>query len=235
MTARTRTSSPTARVLAIAGGLLLLAAGAVIWFLAGDAPEAVDIDQAAGARATGQTAADATTSTSPDGTWQVDTTIGEFSVTETTGTFVGFRIEEELANVGATEAIGRTPNVSGTVVLDGSILQEATITADLTDILSDEPRRDDRIQDALETEDFPEATFDLDGPIQLDNPPRQGEQFTVDAPGSLTIHGVTRELTVPPAGRLDRRRPRRSHRVDAGRPLRLRRRRSDRSDGPLRR
>ncbi|HKJ56516.1 MAG TPA: hypothetical protein VJ978_11060, partial [Nitriliruptoraceae bacterium] len=54
-----------------------------------------------------------------DGTWTVDTSVEEFSIDDTAGTFVGFRIAEELSSVGSTTAIGRTPVVSGTVTLEG--------------------------------------------------------------------------------------------------------------------
>jgi len=47
-------------------------------------------------------------------TWAVDTTVGEFSYEDSTGTFVGFRVDEELSGLGSTTAVGRTPDVSGT-------------------------------------------------------------------------------------------------------------------------
>ena len=43
------------------------------------------------------------------GTWTVDTSIGEFSFEDSTGTFVGFRVQEELCGIGSTTAVGRTP------------------------------------------------------------------------------------------------------------------------------
>ena len=41
------------------------------------------------------------------GTWTVDPSIGSFG--DFTGSFVGYRVQETLARVGATEAVGRTP------------------------------------------------------------------------------------------------------------------------------
>lgn len=81
--------------------------------------------------------------------------------------------------MGATTAVGRTPAVSGGIELDGITLSEATFTADLTELVSDESRRDDAIQRALETATFPEATFTLTEPVDL------------------TVHGVTRPVEVP--------------------------------------
>ena len=42
------------------------------------------------------------------GLWTVNTSIGEFSYEDSTGTFVGFRVDEELAGIGSTTAVGRT-------------------------------------------------------------------------------------------------------------------------------
>lgn len=118
-----------------------------------------------------------------DGTWTVDTAVGTFDVVDATGTFVGFRIDEELASVGATTAVGRTPAVTGDATIDGTTLTAATVEADLTAVVSDEPRRDSRIQAALETDRFPMATFTLSGPVELGADPTTGEQVTVTAPG----------------------------------------------------
>ena len=50
------------------------------------------------------------------GTWVVDTETGEFDYESATGTFAGFRIEEELASIGSTTAVGRTGDVAGSMV-----------------------------------------------------------------------------------------------------------------------
>lgn len=203
------TSRTTTRRLVTGGVIAVLAVvGAVVWYLTRPAPAAVDIDAAvqgaqpsADAEATGAdddgTASDAAaTRTSVEGTWEVDTSIGSFSVTETTGTFVGFRIDEELSNIGATEAIGRTPDVDGAITIEGTTLSAADITADLSTIVSDESRRDDKIQSALETSQHPTATFTLTAPVDLDEV-TGGETLAVDATGDLTVHGVTQPVTVP--------------------------------------
>lgn len=131
------------------------------------------------------------------GTWTVDTSIGEFSYEDSTGTFVGFRIAEELSGIGETEAVGRTPTVSGTLTIDGTTITEVSIEADMTAITTNESRRDDRVQSALATSEFPTATFVLTEPIELPDGAADGEAFTVDAVGDLTIHGVTTSVTFP--------------------------------------
>ena len=133
------------------------------------------------------------------GTWSVDTTIGEFDIDAASGTFVGFRVKEVLGQgIGSATAVGRTPLVSGIVKIDETTLIAAEIVADLTELRTDRPMRDSRVQDALNTGVHPEATFVLAGPVDLG----EGRQVQVPAPGSLTINGVTNVVTVDLAAEL---------------------------------
>ena len=133
------------------------------------------------------------------GTWSVDTTIGEFGIDEASGTFVGFRVKEVLGQgIGSATAVGRTPLVSGSAEIDGTTLVAAEIVADLTRLRTDRSMRDSRVQDALNTDAHPEATFVLSGPVDLG----EGRQVQVPAPGSLTINGVTNIVTVDLAAEL---------------------------------
>jgi polyisoprenoid-binding protein YceI len=185
------------------GGVVLLAAAvaAVVWFFNGDAPDQADLGETAAAVTVSPTTAGEAPVASADGiegTWIVDTSVGEFSVTEnTTATFVGFRIEEELANIGSATAVGRTPGVSGSMVIEGTVLTSADYTVDLTAIVSDESRRDRRIQEALGTDANPEATFVLTEPIDFGEAAADGETVTVTATGELTINGVTNQVEIP--------------------------------------
>jgi len=141
----------------------------------------------------------ATTTEAPQvglsGTWTVDTSIGSFS--DFTSTYVGFRVDEELARgIGAVTAVGRTPTVSGTFELDGSTLVAAEITADLGKIRTDRAGRDGKVKQALDTGNHPEATFTLAGPIDLGDLPSEGAQIEVNATGTLTLKGVTNDVEV---------------------------------------
>ena len=117
---------------------LLLVAGGTLGFFSGDAPAAVDITSAVGQAGTSSDEPDSagTDGSASDGTWVVDTSVGEFSITDSTGTFVGVRVDEELANVGATTAVIRTPEVDGTIELDALPTADdpvnATATGELT-------------------------------------------------------------------------------------------------------
>ena len=46
----------------------------------------------------------------------------------------GFRVEEELKGIGSTTAVGRTPEVTGTLVIADTTVSEVTIEADMTAI-----------------------------------------------------------------------------------------------------
>lgn len=131
------------------------------------------------------------------GTWTVDTSIGEFSYEDSTGTFVGFRVAEELSSIGSTTAVGRTPSVTGSITFDGTTLSAARIEADMTAITTNDSRRNGAVQRALETGEFPTATFVLTEPIDLGDAVDTGAATTVPATGDLTIHGVTTAVTLP--------------------------------------
>ncbi len=186
----------------IAGGsvvvvLLAAAGGGIWWFLHDDAPAAVNIESATQVVADGSGSASADAVADVSGSWAVDTSIGTFSYEDSTGTFVGFRIEEELAGIGSTTAVGRTPDVTGTITIDGTTVTAASIEADMSAITTNESRRDDEVQEALETSSYPTATFVLTEPIDLGSAATSGKATTVTAIGDLTVHGVTTRVSIP--------------------------------------
>jgi polyisoprenoid-binding protein YceI len=159
----------------------------------GDASASPDASVAAGSSAT--------TGGSLDGIWNVDASIGSFS--DFSGSFVGYRVEEELANVGAATAVGRTPDVTGSLTLSGTTITAADLTADLSTLQSDDDRRDGQLRrQALETGTFPTSTFMLTEPIDLGSVPAEGEVTSVTATGDLTLHGQTKSVQIPLEARL---------------------------------
>jgi polyisoprenoid-binding protein YceI len=129
------------------------------------------------------------------GRWNVDTSIGSFS--DFSDSFVGYRVQEQLASIGANTAVGRTPNVSGSLTIDGTTLTATQITADLTGLKSDDDRRDGQLShQGIQTSTYPTATFMLTSPIELGSV-ADGQTIDVTAKGKLTLHGVTREVEIP--------------------------------------
>jgi polyisoprenoid-binding protein YceI len=150
--------------------------------IAGDASP---IDVSATTEAAPAALADAT---NLDGTWAVKLS---------DGTFAGYRIDEILSGVGFT-AVGRTREVSGHLVASGSTIETVEISVDLLGLTSDSRFRDSQLKSqALETEQFPFATFVLSEPIAVDAAPLDGTETTFDAVGQLTVHGVTNDVTIP--------------------------------------
>lgn len=131
-----------------------------------------------------------------DGTWSVDTKVGSFS--DFSGSFVGYRVREQLSGIGANTAVGRTPNVSGTITVSGLKVTAAEITADLTTLKSDDDRRDGQLnRQGIQTGTFPTATFKLTEPITGTAIPADGTVVDVVAKGQLTLHGVTKDVSIP--------------------------------------
>ncbi len=178
--------------------------------LAADASTSTTTTEAAtsdddGAEETTTTTSTTTTSTTtlppfdgdPDGTWVIDDEIGSFDFETASGSFAGFRVDEELAEFAIEEvtAVGRSGGVSGhLVILDGALV-EVEVTVDMTVIVSDDSRREDAIRRAVQAADFPAATFTLSESILLPDGLADGVQISVEAAGDLTIAGLTNPAT----------------------------------------
>jgi polyisoprenoid-binding protein YceI len=129
------------------------------------------------------------------------TTAGSGDVSGTwtvaSGSTAGYRVREKLASLPAqSDAVGRTSDVTGTVVIAGTMVTKADLQVDVTTLKSDQDRRDSRIKSmGLETERFPTATFTLTAPIDIGD--AKAATADVKATGDLTIHGVTKSVTIP--------------------------------------
>ncbi len=184
----------------VVGLVVVVGVAALVWYLNQPVPEEVSIEAAVEDVVTTVPGATTQPPSEPDGldgAWSVDTSIGEFSFEDATSSFVGFRIQEVLATVGATTAVGRTPVLSGSFVLSGAVITETMIEADMAEIVTNASRRDRAVQRALDTGAFPTATFTLTDPIDLGVIPNEGEPVSAMAVGELTIKGVTQPIEIP--------------------------------------
>ena len=192
-----------AAVVTIAGAAGIF--GLAYLFLRGAPPPAVSLDpgssQPAASISTLPSGAASTLSAGLDGTWSIDTSIGSFS--DFSNSWVGYRVDETLAGNKANTAVGRTPDVSGSLTFTGTQITAVDVTANLESLKSDDDRRDGQLQrQALETSEFPQATFKLTTPIDLGSLPTDGQTITATATGELTLHGVTKTVQVPIEARL---------------------------------
>ena len=116
--------------------------------------------------------------------------------TVASGSLVGYRVKEVLFGQSA-EAVGRTSGVTGKIVINGTTVTAASFTADMTGVASNESRRDGQFRGRImNVSTYPTATFTLTRPIELSALPATGRQVTVKGAGNLTVHGVTKTVTV---------------------------------------
>lgn len=160
----------------------------------GGTPEATATTAATAAASSATAAATATSQPAAD-TPGID---GAWTLADRGESFVGYRVEEELATIGYKEAVGRSPTVEATITIEGGQLTGVSVSADLRDLESDDSRRDGALrQQALESNAFPTATFELTEPVAIPEGLAQGEPISLEANGALTLHGVTQPVTVP--------------------------------------
>ncbi|MFL5712754.1 MAG: YceI family protein [Chloroflexota bacterium] len=200
---------PKSRAVAIAVvAVLAVAVGGFILYdqvLRGDSaaaltlPTASPTTQASGGASTtdpNATAAPGTTS-AVAGTWAV-----------ASDSVAGYRVREQLANLPAeSDAVGRTNQISGSITVEGSgdsaTLSAGTLTVDTTSIASDKQMRDNRLRrEGLQTDSFPTATFTLTAPVEVPAEALAGTASDVTLTGDLTLHGVTKSVSIPAKARL---------------------------------
>jgi len=114
----------------------------------------------------------------------------DYEVAADDDVFVGYRVREEFAGFGVKDAVGRTPDVTGTATVEGDAITEADLEADLTTLTSDDGRRDNALRDrGLESATFPDARFVLGEPVDI-------SRGRTTARGDLTLHGETKPVQV---------------------------------------
>jgi polyisoprenoid-binding protein YceI len=124
----------------------------------------------------------------------------------TTGSLAGYRVQELFAGESSKHlAVARTSNVSGALTVSGDAsgyqVSGITLTADVTSLHSVDQvvgrnvtQRDGVVSRQLEVQQFPNATFTatsaaVPGTIST-------SQVDITVAGKLTIHGVTKDVTV---------------------------------------
>jgi polyisoprenoid-binding protein YceI len=187
------------KLLLIAIPVLLLAgaaaAGAWWVFLRDDAPGRASLDNLPVATTVAGSSGSSAPST-PNGTWAVQ---------QGPDVFAGYRVQEQFAvDTVKRTAAGRSPAVTGSMVVAGNSVSAARFDVDMTKLNSGSDRRDGRMRTAgLQTDSFPTASFQLTKPIVLPSTPQLGVPFDVQALGDLTMHGVTRSVPVQLRARWD--------------------------------
>jgi len=169
-------------LIAVAVLVVVFVGGPYLYFnvIEGKAPKKLSLSTATTAK--GQSASG---SSSPDGKWNV-----------AAGSQAGYRIKE-VAFGQNREAVGRTNAITGNLDINGTKVTQGTYTVDMTTVTSDESRRDNQFRGRImQVDQYPTATFALTQPIDLGSVPADGVDKTVRAQGNLTLHGVTKPVTM---------------------------------------
>lgn len=142
----------------------------------------------------------AVTTTAGEVEQPTNATDGEWAVVA--DSVVGYRVKEILFGQD-TEGVGRTSDVTGSLVIANNEVTSAEFSVDMTTIKSDSSRRDRQVNNRiLDTATFPTATFALNDPIALTPEALTGSDFTANITGTLTLRGVTKSIPVALTARL---------------------------------
>ena len=122
---------------------------------------------------------------------------GDWTLSERGDSFVGYRIDEELANIGAATAVGRTGDITASLSFDGAAVTAVEIAADLRTLRSDQSFRDGALRTrGLESDTYPFATFRLTEPIPIERLPVGEDSLALTVAGTLELHGITNDVAI---------------------------------------
>jgi polyisoprenoid-binding protein YceI len=111
------------------------------------------------------------------------------------GSQAGYRVDEVLFGQNVT-AVGRTEEVTGELEIKGNRAVSGSFTVDLASVKSDSDQRDGQFRGrVMNTERYPEATFELTEPVDFGSTPEVGERVSAEATGELTVHGETNPVS----------------------------------------
>jgi polyisoprenoid-binding protein YceI len=128
---------------------------------------------------------------------------GQWTLAADCDSQAGFRITETIGGLADHEAVGRSSKLVGAVTVSGTRVTKGEFSVDLTALeFTDDPglpvaNRARALQGrGLETGRFPTAAFTLAKPLDLGSLPADGQTRSFRIAGQLTLHGVTKALTV---------------------------------------
>ena len=184
-----------AAALVVAGGVGLLYL--VVFGTSSPPPLSLSTPSPASGGATQSSPASPSTAAQLAGSWTV-----------ASGSVAGYRVREQLAFLSApSDAVGRTSSITGKATLGGSgdalTVTAASFTVDVSTLTSDRQMRDGRIHSiGLQSDRYPTASYVLAAPITLPSSATSGQAIHLTSAGSLTIHGTTKNETIPLDARL---------------------------------
>ncbi len=202
---------PRSRLIVIAVvAILVVGVGGFIVYdqvLRGDSAAALTLPTSSPSLATTQPAASSDAGASAASAASSDGAVaGTWNVAA--DSIAGYRVREQLANLPAeSDAVGRTDQITGSITITSTgsttTLTAATLTVDTTSITSDKTMRDNRMRnEGLQTDTYPTATFTLTAPVEVPAAALAGTASDVTLTGDLTLHGVTKSVSIPAKAQL---------------------------------
>ncbi len=129
---------------------------------------------------------------------------GKYTILANADTQAGFRIDEKFGPLAHT-AVVRTTAITGGTTVTGTTVSNVKMTVDMTKLKSIDEQPpgglplENRLKfmqtGGLETTRFPTASFEAVS-VSLPAAPAKGAKITVNAAGNLTLHGVTKAITI---------------------------------------
>jgi polyisoprenoid-binding protein YceI len=178
---------PIALVVLVVGGTFVY-----IHFIEGDPPPRLAFSSDPPSASSDSSSSAAPLVGAVDGAWNA-----------TNASVVGYRVKEVLFGQD-NEAAGRTNAVTGALTIAGTTVDTAKFTVDMTKVTSDSGQRDGQFRGRImETSQLPTSTFELTQPIQLPSIPANLQEISATATGKLSLHGVTKDVTVDLKARLN--------------------------------
>jgi len=128
---------------------------------------------------------------------------GTWTVAPGPDVWAGYRITEHVGVVDNV-AVARTGHVTGELTVRGTHISEVTAEVAMDTLVSKDTelpgvghRADAMRTKGLETDRYPNASFTLAKPIDLGKLPNAGTAIEARAVGTLDLHGVERQVTIP--------------------------------------
>jgi polyisoprenoid-binding protein YceI len=120
----------------------------------------------------------------------------------TSGSVAGFRIQQTVLGL-TSDVVGRTTDITGTATITDGQVTTADLRVGLLALTTGDAKPAPQFGISLDTQRYPDATISLAPPVTLDAAFASGTTLTVNAAGTLTLHGVTRTVTMPLSVRRD--------------------------------
>jgi polyisoprenoid-binding protein YceI len=176
------------KIIILLAAVLVIGVAGFIFYIAQDSPDETSVENISNE---GQKTIDVK---DLNGTW--------VNNPSNASSLIGYRVNETFASDKVKKtAVGRTSNFDAEVTIRDNKLQSATVEVLVKNLKSDSDRRDSAVNDrALEVSQFPNATLRIIEPDVDLADVKQGEKFTKPLKGTLTLHGVTKDVSFEAEG-----------------------------------